>query len=376
MKKQLLIATMAVLVFASCGKKEETPVSNSGNDSSAQQDNSSQQDSSSEARHNGANPYFLQDSIWVPVEVTFSDSDYIINYEYNDKGWLTVSHEKTTDYDLYSELIYKEDGNIVNVTYKESLYDPEYEPEDASVKADSDGYIRSESKLVILNDDGTNDKYEGDNFGTVNIAERDYKGRATVIEYSERNQAQTDAFSGVINYSAEAMTYEELDSAHNSKGLNYYTYCHIPVFATRVSTTNLPVLLYDGKVTIGSDGTITGDPENGIEFSYDDNKRLVLVSQGEDILNTFTYNNDGKLAKQTDANGGIETEYTYDENGNISEIHIQSDDSGIIKIKYEKVPLSMAGLCSYWIIPDTYVPDFTDYNLLWNVPYQCFYRYL
>ena len=99
-------------------------------------------------------------------------------------------------------------------------------------------------------------------------------------------------------------------------------------------------------------------------------------SENEKIIASLSYDNDGKLIHQTDKHYGIETEYKYDDNGNISEIYINYDDgsSETLKIKYEKVPLSMAGLCSFWLADNTLMPGLTDYDLLWNVPYMCFHR--
>ena len=366
MKKYLIITIIVILIFAGCGKKEEAADSGSGKNNS-----SSSAESSAETNNVTKNPYFLKDSIYVPVEIAFSDSDYSIQYEYNDKGWLTRSYEKDTDYEQVSDFLYEEDGNLVNVTVKKALYDPEYEPKDSM---GSDGYVRSESKYIVFNDDGTTDKYETNGFGSLEVTERDYKGRAKSFRYSETNTEYGD-YSGTIEYMAEAMIYEEKDADGNSKGTMWYSNCHnIPVFATRVSDDYLPVPYYPGKFNADSNGLIIEDPERGLKFAYDDNKRLVSVSEGENTIGTLTYDNDGKLILQTDEHGSLETKYKYDENGNISEISVQVDKESpeIMTIKYKKVPLSMAGLCSFWLVENTYVLDLTDYNLLWNVPYMVF----
>ena len=114
-EKYLIITIIVILILAGCGKKEEAADSGSGKNNS-----SSSAESSAETNNVIKNPYFLKDSIYVPVEIAFSDSDYSIQYEYNDKGWLTRSYEKDTDYEQVSDFLYEEDGNLVNVTVKKS----------------------------------------------------------------------------------------------------------------------------------------------------------------------------------------------------------------------------------------------------------------
>ncbi len=380
MKKQLLIASMALLAFAACGKKEETPAANPGNNNSSVTESANSNSSVNESAQDTPAPqaeknlYFLTDSIYVPVEVSHSDSNHIVKFEYNDKGWLTKSYEKDTDYECLTELFYEENGNIVNVAIKEALYNPKYEPEDDSEKADPDGYYRSEYKHIIFNDDGTTDKFESADFGSLTVTERDYKGRAKQIRYSDPEYGD---YSCEINYSAETMIIEEKDAENNSRGSIWYSNSHgIPVFATMVSDEYLPVPYYPGKAKTDSNGLIVEDSERGLKFAYDGSHRLVSVSEGEKIIASLNYDDNGKLTHQTDEHYGIETEYKYDENGNISEISIRYDDgnSETLKIKYEKVPLSMAGLCSFWLADNTLMPGLTDYDLLWNAPYMCFHR--
>ncbi len=355
MKKYLVIVVMALLVLASCGKKEDAKVSGDEKSDTV----------SSETKDN---PYFLQDSIYVPVKITFSDS--VITNEFNDKGWLVRTEDKGSDYGFVEELSYIEDGNTVVATVKSTYTEADKEPE------------IEESKWIIFNDDGTTDKYESGDFGTAEVTKRDYKGRAVSIVYSEKDLVYGD-YSNIIDYSAEAVSVEQKDADNNPGEILLYKNIHMPLFAAQV--VYLPARVNPYEVKISSNGLVTEDPSNKIKFSYNESRRIVSVREGEEIISSFDYDDNGKLVsinnsdkssdfKSEDGDDGCDFEFKYDENGNISEITIQCEDESpeTIKIKYEKVPASIAGLCSYWRAEDSLVPYLIDNDFSWNVPYECF----
>ncbi|MBR0133145.1 MAG: hypothetical protein IJM14_08735 [Lachnospiraceae bacterium] len=358
MKKYLLIVVIAILIFTACGKKDDTSVISSSHSSSADS-------SSAEEPQTLSNPYFSQDFIYVPAELTFPDSE--IKNEFNDKGWLVRSTGKGVDYEWVTELSYEEDGNIIYVSRKTTISETDMEPE------------TEEESCIIFNDDGKTDKYETKGFGTLDISERDERGRATTLLHVDNNPEFSDYTSYVINYSEKNIYVKLKDPGNNTISTTFYMNCHTPLFADQL--VSLPLRFYPEEVKTDGNGLVSEINNAGLKYSYDENQRITEVYEKDNIISTLTYNDDGKLASVNNSDTDSEFksdnskyEFRYDENGNISAISIYPETGSpeAIKIKYEKVPVSIAGLCSYDIEGSSCVLSMIDYDNIWDVPYNCF----
>lgn len=304
----------------------------------------------------------------MPAEISYYD--YVVTNEFNDKGWLTKSTGKADDYEYVTELNYDDKGSVVYVNYKRVETEQDTDP------------VTEEDKIVIFNEDGKTDDYEVNESHNLNVLERDSKGRATAILHVDDNSEMTDYSSFVISYSEnmDKNMYMKLkDRDNNTISTTFFQNCHIPYYVVS-RWVNIPTYFTPENVVIDDNGLAAEFKETGLKYSYDEKQRLVSVSEGEELLSTFTYDDEGRLITIT--NSDVSSEYKtddsgcdfkYDADGNISEICIYHQDGNpeIVKIKYEKVPLSLVGLSSYNIEQGSYVTELIDTDLFWNTPYFC-----
>ncbi len=88
---------------------------------------------------------------------------------------------------------------------------------------------------------------------------------------------------------------------------------------------------YDLPVArIDADGSRT-------EFSYDATRRLIAVTNPDDLVWTYTYNADGTLASETDFNNATTT-YTYDGEGATGVTHERYRAGGVLHLRRCRTP--------------------------------------
>lgn len=376
-KKRWSIAVMAILALTACGKNETNQVS-TADKNEVSPDSYSADDSSSEpeTKHtvSRVNQYFMTDSFYAPVEITYPA--FTIKCEYNDKGWLTKYTEKDPEhnYERICELSYKEDGGVVIATVADTEQDPEM------------GSTSDESSYYIFNDDWTKDIYRIGDYITFTIPKRDDQGRAVSIEYIDETPANPNGDRFAIKYSDEGMYVEQKDFSDNTIRTTYYQNYHIPQLAAYAGCLDLAADTND--VMIDENGLITDNYRTSAKCSYDKDHRIVslkrtdadYIKQHGENVSTFTYDISGKLISQTINYDDIEDEYKhefiYDENGNLSEMHTQVGDNATetVSIKYEKVPASIAALCSLWLVSGADLDYYTDSNWTSCIPFTYFCR--
>lgn len=271
--------------------------------------------------HNGFKYNYTYDAFSNTATVKVG-SQALVTYGYQtDKSKLSTvtygngSGKETYTYNAYGEVVKKSISGIGNFTYKyDTLSRPVYEQDSAN-----------KQKTYYLYDD------EGRLYGEMVNSTVNSNAYLNQL-YSVRNTLNDD--SKVTNEALTAngythnlpFTYDEegrqATAALTSVRSLSYTYNADGQLSTRTLSTGTPIAetyTYTDDGLIATHRVDDATRDNIYSYTYDDNGNITEIKQDGNLIHSYVYDSDNQLVRENNSVSGKTTVFTYDGYGNISQ---------------------------------------------------------